>query len=51
MAGALLALAWSSIASTAMTLKTHGTGKDMAPGTYFDGMFDDVRIYNRAVRP
>ena len=28
-----------------------GTGKAMAPGTYFSGMIDDVRIYNRAVRP
>jgi N-acetylneuraminic acid mutarotase len=28
-----------------------GTGKNMAPGTYFSGLIDDVRIYNRAVRP
>ena len=28
-----------------------GTGKDMAPGTYFSGLIDDVRIYNRAVNP
>ncbi|MHC4361984.1 MAG: LamG domain-containing protein [Planctomycetota bacterium] len=28
-----------------------GTGKDMAPGTYFSGLIDDVRIYNRAVSP
>jgi N-acetylneuraminic acid mutarotase len=28
-----------------------GTGKAMSPGTYFSGMIDDVRIYNRAVRP
>jgi hypothetical protein len=28
-----------------------GTGKTMAPGTYFSGLIDDVRIYNRAVRP
>ncbi|MBL7184951.1 MAG: hypothetical protein ISS70_01385 [Phycisphaerae bacterium] len=28
-----------------------GTGKAMAPGTYFWGLIDDVRIYNRAVRP
>jgi sugar lactone lactonase YvrE len=28
-----------------------GTGKAMAPGTYFSGLIDDVRIYNRAVRP
>jgi hypothetical protein len=28
-----------------------GCGKDMAPGTYFSGMIDDVRIYNRAVKP
>jgi N-acetylneuraminic acid mutarotase len=28
-----------------------GTGKDMEPGTYFSGLIDDIRIYNRAVRP
>ncbi len=28
-----------------------GTGNAMAPGTYFSGLIDDVRIYNRAVRP
>jgi hypothetical protein len=28
-----------------------GCGKDMAPGTFFSGLIDDVRIYNRAVRP
>jgi len=28
-----------------------GTGKDMAPGTYWLGLIDEVRIYNRAVRP
>jgi len=28
-----------------------GTGKAMAPGTYFEGLIDDVRIYNRVVRP
>jgi N-acetylneuraminic acid mutarotase len=28
-----------------------GTGKAMAAGTYFLGLIDDVRIYNRAVRP
>ena len=28
-----------------------GTGKDMEPGTYFSGLIDDVRIYNRAVTP
>jgi hypothetical protein len=28
-----------------------GTGKSMAAGTYFSGLIDDVRIYNRAVRP
>jgi len=28
-----------------------GTGNAMAPGTYFSGMIDDVRIYNRVVRP
>ncbi len=28
-----------------------GTGKDMALGTFFSGQIDDVRIYNRAVRP
>ena len=28
-----------------------GTGKGMEPGTFFSGLIDDVRIYNRAVTP
>ena len=28
-----------------------GTGKDMESVTYWSGLIDDVRIYNRAVRP
>jgi N-acetylneuraminic acid mutarotase len=28
-----------------------GTGKAMEPGTYFSGLIDDVRIYDRAVHP
>jgi len=28
-----------------------GTGKAMESGTYFSGLIDDVRIYNRAVSP
>jgi hypothetical protein len=28
-----------------------GTGNARAPGTYFSGLIDDVRIYNRAVSP
>ena len=28
-----------------------GTGKAMEAGTYWSGLIDDVRIYNRAVRP
>ena len=28
-----------------------GCGKAMEAGTYFSGLIDDVRIYNRAVRP
>jgi len=28
-----------------------GTGKDMEPGTYFSGLIDDIRIYNRPVAP
>jgi len=28
-----------------------GAGKAMAPGTYFWGLIDDVRIYNRAITP
>ncbi|MHC4509752.1 MAG: FG-GAP-like repeat-containing protein [Planctomycetota bacterium] len=28
-----------------------GTGKDMALGTYWSGLIDDIRIYNRAVSP
>jgi hypothetical protein len=28
-----------------------GVGKDYAAGTYFSGLTDDVRIYNRVVSP
>ena len=28
-----------------------GTGSKTAPGTFWGGLIDDVRIYNRAVRP
>ena len=28
-----------------------GCRKTMAPGTYWTGLIDDVRIYNRAVNP
>jgi hypothetical protein len=28
-----------------------GCGKNMTPGTFFTGLIDEVRIYNRAVRP
>jgi hypothetical protein len=28
-----------------------GVGKAMVPGTYFSGLIDDVRIYNRVVSP
>ena len=28
-----------------------GCGKDMAPGTFVTGLIDDVRIYNRVVKP
>ena len=28
-----------------------GAAKDMAPGTFWSGLIDDVRIYNRAVKP
>ena len=28
-----------------------GCGKDMAVGTFFTGLIDDVRLYNRAVKP
>jgi hypothetical protein len=28
-----------------------GVGKNYAPGTFFSGMIDDVRIYNRVVSP
>jgi len=28
-----------------------GAGKALEPGTFFSGLIDDVRIYNRAVTP
>jgi hypothetical protein len=28
-----------------------GAGKNLAPGTFFTGLIDEVRIYNRAVQP
>jgi hypothetical protein len=28
-----------------------GTGKAMEPGTYFSGLIDDVRIYDRVLNP
>ena len=28
-----------------------GVGKDFTPGSFFSGLIDDVRIYNRAVSP
>ncbi len=28
-----------------------GCGKDMTPGTFFSGLVDEIRIYNRPVRP
>jgi hypothetical protein len=28
-----------------------GAGKDLEPGSFFSGLIDDVRIYNRAVTP
>ena len=28
-----------------------GCGKDMAPGSFFSGLIDDVRIHKRVVRP
>jgi hypothetical protein len=28
-----------------------GAGSDLTPGTFFSGLIDDVRIYNRAVSP
>ena len=28
-----------------------GTGHNMAPDIYWAGLIDDVRIYNRAIRP
>jgi Tol biopolymer transport system component len=30
---------------------TIGAGKDMAAGTFWSGLIDDVRIYNRVVKP
>jgi len=31
-------------------LKDSGAGKNLAPATFWSGLIDDVRIYNRAVR-
>jgi hypothetical protein len=28
-----------------------GCGANLGPGTFFTGLIDDIRIYNRAVRP
>ena len=28
-----------------------GAGNAMEPGTFWSGLIDDVRIYNRAVKP
>ena len=28
-----------------------GTGKTMEPGTFFSGLIDEIRIYNRAISP
>jgi hypothetical protein len=28
-----------------------GVGQDYAAGTFFSGLIDDIRIYNRAVHP
>ena len=28
-----------------------GVGSDLAPGTFFSGLIDDIRIYNRVVAP
>ena len=28
-----------------------GCDKDQTPGTFFTGLIDDVRVYNRAARP
>jgi Tol biopolymer transport system component len=30
---------------------TIGAGKDLTPGTFWSGLIDDVRIYNRVVKP
>jgi hypothetical protein len=40
----------SGLASSSEGLNI-GCGPDMTPGTYWSGLIDDVRIYNRAVRP
>ena len=28
-----------------------GAGSNLSPGTFFSGLIDDIRIYNRAIRP
>jgi sialidase-1 len=36
---------------TAYADLTIGTGKDLMPGSFWSGLIDDVRLYNRVVKP
>ncbi len=40
----------SNLRSSTMGLRI-GAGNTLAPGTFWSGLIDDVRIYNRAVKP
>ena len=32
-------------------VKLIGVGRNYAPDTFFSGLIDDIRVYNRAVKP
>jgi hypothetical protein len=43
-----------SVVTPVGDLATHlylGAGSTMAPGSFWKGLIDDVRIYNRVVKP
>ena len=46
-----LLIAFCLVSFPAYTKYGGGTGKAMETGTYFSGLIDEIRIYNRAVKP